>query len=74
MPKLFLSRYWKSSAGRAANGFASAAGVGGGSAIVVMRVGMRRNRNSIEKLNEGIGGPRRVGKLIEKQKTVVGRD
>jgi len=39
-----------------------------------MRVGMRRNRNSIEKLNEGIGGPRRVGKLIEKQKTVVGRD
>jgi len=39
-----------------------------------MRVGMRRNINSIERLNEGIGGPKGVGKLIEKQKTVVGWD
>ena len=58
---MFLSHYWKSSAGGVASVFAFAAVVGEASAIAVRSVGMPPSAKLIEKPREDIVG-RKEGK------------
>ena len=71
---MFLSHYWKSSAGGVASVFASVSVVGEASAIAVRNVGMPAGEKPIEKPKEDIDGRKEVGRPIERRRNAVGWD